>query len=188
MLQNNQKIENARAQTEGVENRSLYEIDKAVLNAINNVYSKVDGETGELLDASVVDDLKELDVLRLDRKTKLENIACYIKNLEADAAAIASESKKLADRAKRKKSRAESLRKYITNSMITAGEFEVETLRVALSFRKSEAVEIPDESVISHKYCNVTYKPDKKAIKEAIKNGQRVRGAALVENQNLQIK
>ena len=167
---------------------SLYEIDKSVLAAIHAVYSKVDPDTGEILDASAINDLKELDALRLERKTKLENIACYIKNLEADADAIAAESKKLTDRAKRKKSRAQSLRKYITNSMITAGEFEVETLRVALSFRKSEAVEIPDESVISHKFCNVTYKPDKKTIKEALKNGKRVRGATLVVNQNLQIK
>lgn len=192
MNKHNEKIENARQRFEGVETRetppSLYEIDKAVLNAIHNVYSKVDDETGEMLDASAIDDLHELDALKIELKTKIENIACYIKSIEADADALAAESKKMNDRAKRKKSRAESLRRYIANSMIMAGEFDFETVRVALSFRKSEAVEISDETVISKKYCNVTYKPDKKAIKEAIKNGQRVRGAALVEKQNLQIK
>ena len=169
---------------------SLYEIDNAVLSAINAVYSKVDPETGEVLDASAIEDLKELDALKIDRKQKIENIACYIKNLEAEAEAIAAEVKKQNDRAKRKKTRAESLRKYVANSMIKAGETSIETARAALSFRNSKAVDIPDESVISHKLCKktITYKPDKKAIREAIENGQRVRGAALVERQNLQIK
>ena len=101
---------------------SLYEIDAAVIVAINAIYNKVNPETGEMLDASAIDDLAALDALQIDRKQKIENIACYIKNLESDADAIAAEAKKLNERAKRKKSRAESLRKYLKNSMINAGE------------------------------------------------------------------
>ena len=131
MLQNNQKIENARARYDGVENRALYEIDAAVMSAIQNVYSKVDPETGELLDASAVDDLTALDALKMERKTKIENILCYVKNLTADADAIEAEAKKLNDRAKQKRNRADSLVNYVGRSMINNAETKFEGIRAA---------------------------------------------------------
>ena len=51
---------------------TLYEIDKAILEC-------VDAETGEIIDD------KALEELELARDNKIENIACWIKNLKADA-------------------------------------------------------------------------------------------------------
>ena len=49
---------------------------------------------------------------------------------------------------------------------------------------KAEEAALPPDFVTT----TVTTKPDKTAIKKAIQAGQTVSGAALVENQNLQIK
>jgi len=78
---------------------TLYEIDNAVLTAINNIYDKTNPETGEIIDASVIEDLKALDELQIERDKKIENISLYIKNLESDAEAIKGEADKQIDRA-----------------------------------------------------------------------------------------
>jgi hypothetical protein len=66
----------------------------------------------------------------------------------------------------------------------------LETPPLKISFRKSESVEIDDESAISFAYLKekITYTIDKTAIKEAIKKGEVVAGARLQVNQNIQIK
>ena len=63
-----------------------------------------------------------------------------------------------------------------------------ETLQ--LSFRKSESVEVFDESLVDEKFKKVKTEIslDKTAIKNAIKNGEDVQGAKIVEKNNLQIK
>lgn len=59
-----------------------------------------------------------------------------------------------------------------------------------LSFRSSESVEILDEDKIPEQFRKIKteIKPDKTAIKEAIKAGKTVPWATIVEKQNLQIK
>ena len=72
--------------------------------------------------------------------------------------------------------------------MIEFGLTEIKTPTLKLSFRKSEAVEVVDESLLAQQFFN--YKPsiDKTAIKAAIKAGEEVAGARIVNNQNLQLK
>ena len=71
------------------------------------------------------------------------------------------------------------------------------TPRVVISFRKSEAVEIENESDFvawaqsQNRDDLLTYKdpvPNKTAIKKAIKDGQNVSGAELLGKANIQIK
>ena len=66
---------------------SLYHIDQAIL-------ALVDPETGEIMDGEA------FDQLQMERETKLENIALWIKNLKAENAAIRQEEKALAERRK----------------------------------------------------------------------------------------
>lgn len=163
---------------------SLYELDQAVLAVLDNGLI-FDEETGEILFDE--DNFDQLEMLRSD---KMENVALYIKSVEADAAAIKAEEKALKDRREVKEKKAERLRDYLTRSMQTFGDTKLETPRVALSFRKSEQVEIVDEGKLPPDYCRTktTVTPDKAAIKKAIKSGEAVDGATLVERQNLQIK
>ena len=67
--------------------RSLYEINKDYLEVIENSF-KVDEETGEILFS--VDDLETLET---EFKDKVDNVACYIKDLEALNASIKEEKK-----------------------------------------------------------------------------------------------
>lgn len=153
---------------------NLYEIDQAIMACI-------DAETGEIIDDEA------LDALMMERTDKIEGIACWIKNLQADAAAYKAEKDAFAERQKRAEAKAESLKNWLA-AALNGQKFD--TAKCAVSFRKSEKVEILDESLVPKKWLNktVTYKPDKVAIKEAIKIGLKIKGCSLVESQNISIK
>lgn len=162
---------------------SLYEIDGMVLTVLEDGLI-FDEETGEVLF-----DADNLDALELERNAKLEAVACFVKSLEADAAAIKAEERALAERRQAKERKAERLRAYISDSMTMLGDTKLETARVAISFRKSEAVEIVDASQLPEAYWKqAAPTPDKTAIKKALKAGEAVAGAAIVERRNLQLK
>lgn len=152
---------------------NLYEIDQEIMNC-------VDMETGEIIDPA------RLDELQMDRDTKIENIACWIKNLNADAEAFKTEKQSFADRQKAAENKAESLKKYLANYL---AEQKFSTPKVAISFRKTSSVNVTDISQLPEeflKFADPT--PDKTAIKNAIKAGTTVTGAEIVEGQSISIK
>lgn len=152
---------------------NLYEIDQEIMNC-------VDMETGEIIDPV------RLDELQMDRDTKIENIACWIKNLNADAEAFKAEKQSFADRQKTAENKAESLKRYLKNYL--AGQ-KFSTPKVAISFRKISSVNVTDISQLPKeflKFADPT--PDKTAIKNAIKAGTTVTGAEIVEGQSISIK
>lgn len=162
---------------------SLYELDRAVLAVLENGLV-FDEETGEILF-----DEDNFDQLEGERNSKLEAVALYVKSLEAECKAIRAEEKALAERRAVKERKIERLTSYVSDSMIAFGDTKLETTRVALSFRKSEAVEITNPDALrADLWKQADPTPDKTAIKKAIKAGEYVEGAALVTRQNLQIK
>ena len=66
---------------------NLYEINKEMLGCW-------DAETGEILDEA------RLDELQIERDEKIENIACWIKNLRAEKDALKAEKEVFAQRQK----------------------------------------------------------------------------------------
>lgn len=167
---------------------NLYDLDNSIIELLENGFNEaaIDMETGEI-DFDKASQF--LDDLQLERKTKLENIALFIKNLESEADAIKQEEKNLKARREAKENKADQLRDYIKNSMLNFNEPKFETPRVAMSFRTSKVVEV-DEQVLDKQYYKekVEYSVDKKAIKDAIENGIEVAGACISERKNLQIK
>ena len=153
---------------------SLYEIDFEIMNCI-------DFETGEVVD------VEKLTELQMEREHKIESVALWVKNLRAEAAAYKDEKDAFAEREKKAKNKADSLKMWLTDAL--NGE-KLTTNRVAVSFRKSKAVEVLDDSKIPENYMveTVTIAPDKKGIKEAIEHGLKVPGCELVERNNIQIK
>lgn len=153
---------------------NLYQIE-------NEISACVDAETGEIVD------IEKLEALSMERDRKLTNVACWIKNLEADAAALKAEKEAFAERQRKAEAQIERLKGYLTDAL--RGE-KFSSAECEVSFRKSEAVSIADENRIPKKYLvrTVTYKPDKTAIKNAIKSGLKVRGAELINKLNAQIK
>ena len=157
---------------------TIYEIDKEILNCI-------DLETGEIID---IDKLNELE---LERDAKIENVACWIKELKAEAEAIKAEKLALAERQKVAENKAESLKKWLAFAL--NGE-KFKTAKCSVSFRKSEVVEITDEglsNLMKEHDELLTYKapePNKKAIKDALKDGLSVQGVRLECNTSVIIK
>lgn len=160
---------------------TLFEINAAIEQAIEHMFANVDEETGEVLDS----DVEMLEQLNADRDTKIDNIICYIKNLEAEADAIEAEAKKMTKRAKVNKNKATRLRAYLEN-MLNGDSFK--STRSVVSYRKSKQVVVLDELSLMKKYFRIKKEPDKVAIKEAILNGQKVKGADLIEKTNMVIK
>lgn len=151
---------------------TLYEIDKAILEC-------VDAETGEIIDD------KALEGLELARDSKLENIACWIKNLKADAESYKKEKEVFIQKEKAAKNKAENLKRFL--QLALNGE-KFKTSKVSISYRKSETVEIDELEKLSDEFIKIEKKADKAAIKAAIKEGVEIVGARIVENNNIQIK
>ena len=153
---------------------TIYEIDQAIMEC-------VDLETGEIIDT------EQLDKLQMERDAKLENVACWIKELKAEAEAIHTEIDRLKDREESKKKKAERLIQYLS-SVLRGQKFE--TAKTSLSFRKSSVVQINNELLVPEEFMKVRTekKPDKTAIANRIKGGEYVPGCELVVKNNLQIK
>jgi len=159
--------------------RALYEINAD----LERLLSQVDEETGEVLF-----DPEALDALMMERTEKLEGVALLYKNYAAEAAAIRAEEKALAERRQRLEKQCDSLTKYLSNAL--QGE-KFETPKVAIGYRKSVAVEIDDEIFFKRppkEFIKIVKSADKTAIKAALKDGVKIRGASLVERQNMNIK
>ena len=157
----------------------LYEIDNAILDCI-------DFETGEIVD---VDKLNELQI---EREAKIENVALWIKDLKAEAEAIKAEKLALAERQKVAENKAESLKKWLAYAL-QGNKFS--TAKCSVSFRNTESVEVTDEGLENLMRGGndelLTYdkpKPNKTAIKQAIKDGLNVHGVQLVQNVSTIIK
>ena len=153
---------------------SLYEIDMQILSCI-------DRETGEMIDP------ERLENLYMERNQKIENVALWIKNLESDVLALKAEKEAFAARQKAAENKVDGLKKWLAFAL--QGD-KFSTTKCAISFRKSEQVEIYDENAIPKELMVETMvaRPNKTAIKELLKNGEDVIGCRLIENLNPQIK
>ena len=151
---------------------NIYEIDAAMLECI-------DPETGEV-------DAEQLEALNLLREQKIENAALWLKNLKSDVADLKAEKKAFEDRIRSKQSKIDGLTAYLI-AALNGQKFE--TPRCAISYRKSESVNITDLSKIPTDYLRFApAEPDKTAIKAAIKAGESVDGAELIERKTVMIK
>ena len=153
---------------------NLYEIRQELLNC-------VDTETGEILDIARFDDLQ------MEYETKIENIALWIKTLNADAEAYKNEKNAFAEREKKARSKAESLKNYLATSL-NGSKFN--TTRVAINWRKSTSVEVINQEAIPEAYLRTvtTVTPDKTEIAKALKAGEVIEGVALKETNSIQVK
>ena len=152
---------------------NLYEINAESLNCI-------DTETGEVIDP------EKLTALQMEKDQKVENVALWIKDLKAEVEALKAEKMAFADRQKAAENKIESLKKWLGETL--DGQ-KFKSTKVAVSFRKTESVQVSDIWELGEnfvKYSEPT--ADKAAIKKAIKAGEEVKGAVLVESLSLSVK
>lgn len=151
---------------------NLYEINDAIMNC-------VDAETGEIID------IEALNNLSIERDSKIENLACWYKNLMADAEALKNEKNAFAEREKRAKNKAESIKRYLSTAL--NGE-KFKTDKCVCNFSLSKSVNVLDPDNIPAEYLRVKYEPNKTEIKKALEQGEVVPGAVISVNNNISIK
>lgn len=180
---------------------SLYEIDSQIEAIVEKFAGAFDEVTGEIIDEELyTNSQKELDNLEIAQNEKIENIACYIKNLHSDVFALENEIKTLSQRKKVKENQLKRIKEYLANFLKFKGIKKIETPKAVVSFRKSEVLEIEDEELIID-WCRyrgfLKEKPEidkakvKKYIKELIDDDEKdlcPTEIRIVEKQNLQIK
>lgn len=158
---------------------SIYDIDAAIV-------SLIDTETGE------VPDEEAFDALQMERDKKVENIGLYFKDLQAEAKAIKEEEASLAARRKSVEAKAERLKKLLDYAL--QGQ-KFNSPRLKVSYRKSSTVELAEgftDWAMSNADDLLTYsdpKPNKTAIKAAIKDGRVPENLAAIEtHENISVK
>lgn len=157
----------------------LYEYDEAITNALDTA---IDPDTGEIIDDEAY---RTLDSYLMGRNDKIENILLWVKSLTADAAAIKTEEAALKERRERKERKAENVKNFIQRYL---GGEKFETPKVAVSYRRSESVEVFGDVPPEYQRIKTTVEPDKTKLKDALKAGEVIEGAALVKKVNMSIK
>lgn len=152
---------------------SLYEINEEIEKC-------VDPETGEIIDP------EKLEALQMAFEEKVEGIACWIKNLKADAKALKEEKDALYARQKAAENKAESLTKYLYQ-FLDGRKFK--SAKASISYRTSTSIEVLDMAELPEEFKKYPEPvADKVAIKEALKTGEQIAGVVLMAKQNIQIK
>ena len=162
---------------------TLYEIDSAILAC-------VDPETGEIIDPEA------LNGLQMERDRKLEGVALWVKDLRAEAEAIANEVKALTARKKAAENKAERLKAWLAEAL--EGEI-FKTGKVRISYTHNTRLNVTDEqSVVDYIQTHCTDPEEflrfqlpeirKDAVKSAIKGGAEIPGAVLEATESVVIK
>lgn len=133
---------------------------------------------------------QQLKITRDELDSKAENYVKVIRSVEGDISVIDAEIKRLKEIRDGKTRVVDRMKEALSTAMTAFKVDKIETALMKLFFRKSESVEILDESLVPEQYklSRVVVNPDKILIKKLIKSGEEVPGAEVVEKLNLQIK
>lgn len=160
--------------------KTLFEITQEVIELASLLE---DGElTPELED--------RLAITREELDSKAENYVKVIRSVEGDISVIDAEIKRLQEIKNAKTNVVGRMKESLSTAMTAFRVDKIETALMKLFFRKSESVEILDETLVPEQYklSRVVVNPDKILIKKIIKSGEDVPGCEIVEKLNLQIK
>lgn len=162
---------------------NLYQIETEY-RAIAQQLMDADGELTPEMEQSLAINKEQLQM-------KSQGYAMVIREAEAEINIIESEMKRLMDLQDKRNSLILNLKQRVFNAMELYSIEKIETPLLTISFRKSESVEIENFDLLPDEYKVIPEaKPraDKKAIKDAIKNGIDVQGAFIQQNKSLSIK
>jgi hypothetical protein len=139
-----------------------------------------DGEISEDL-------LKQLVETQTKSIEQIDKLLRYVRHLQLFSENCRQEKTRISELQNRADRRIDSIKKYLTPYVESRGKVDAGVF--SLSTRKSESVEL-DDNFNDPDYSTqiISWTPDKKKIKDAIKNGKVIQGARLIQNINLQIK
>lgn len=138
-----------------------------------------------------------LDGMEQELVRKAENVAVYIKAMEAEAKSLKAEEDRLKARRQSKENAAKRMREYLMDCMKQANISKIDEPRAVISLRNNpESVEISDENEFIS-WANEEHDDflrfkapeiNKTAVKNALKSGAEIPFAALTRSQSLTIK
>jgi molecular chaperone GrpE (heat shock protein) len=164
-----------------IRNNKLFNIQRQYQQILECIEAS-DGEITQEIDAA----------LQLSQQQMQEagvNFGLCFKSLEYSEDILTQEIERLTSYREKVRKGKELLKNRLSQAMQQFGIERISSPTVNLSFRKSEAIEITEESAVPAAYLDQPPpKVSKTRIKEAIQQGIDVPGAELVKRQNLIIK
>jgi|GEM_PF-343349 len=166
---------------------SIWQIDRRMLEIGDRAE---DPETGEILDEELY---AELEALEMARPEKIENLALWIKDLQAFAADLKEEKLALAKRQGQVEAKAEKLRGWLMQFL--HGE-KPKSAKYQVRYNTTQAAVVTDEqAAIDWLWDNgyeeavkVDTSVKKDALKKILKGGADVPGACLEERVSMTVK
>lgn len=157
------------------------------LYELEGIYAQL--QSMELDDETFQDTLDSID-FQGDLEKNVEYFVKMLKNIEADEKMFKEEAVRFKEKEHDAKAKKERYKEIIRKAMKMSNQKKVQAGLFTVSTRKSEAVEILDETkipvyLITEKH---TFTPNKTEIKKAIKSGKEVFGAVLKEGESVIIK
>lgn len=153
----------------------------------NNLWGLVDNDE---IDLAIVEEA--IQKVESSIEEKAQNIAVFIKSLDADADTIKAEEKRLADRRRAIENRRDGIKQYLQQQMELAGLDKVKGSTHTISLQNNPpSVQITDVDKIPGKFLTLIpeqYVPNKKELAEALKAGEDVEGAELTRGKSLRIR
>lgn len=159
----------------------LYELNREMTQLLESA----DPVTGEV-------DAKAFDSLSLAKEEKQKNVIMFVHHLSGDQEAIEKEIERLENMRKQTENAKNGLLNYLKYSMELDGVTELDFVTFKARIKKNPPkLELDkDCTAIPDKFWKITSTQtlDKKAVKEAIENGEEVPGCKLVQDTRLELK
>lgn len=168
---------------------SIYTL-KEINEMIHNIQQLIqDGADEEQIQVAM--DAEE--VINLERDVKLESYAMVIKNLENENIGLKAERDRFDHRIKHNNNVIERMKSVMAETLNLVepdnnGNKRVKTEKFTFGFRKSIKVEVSDIDSIPTQYVKVERTISRSELAKALKAGEHIEGAKLVENQSLSIR
>lgn len=130
-----------------------------------------------------------LESIEFEIEEKADNYAKLMKNIDSDINGYEEEEKRLADRRRALEGKVKSMKDNLESSMIAINKKKFKTDYFSFNIQKNPpSVNVLDIDKISKDYFKVVESVDKTAIKKALKDGEIVEGAELVQTEGLRIR
>jgi hypothetical protein len=159
----------------------LFEISSLLRDSLAAADEFINQETGEI----PADWADFLDAVQMERDEKVLAVAAVIREKLAYAGTVKAEIDRLNKLLKPATTTAERLKSWLI-ATVHEGE-KLKDSRVSISWRKSEAVVIDDESKLPDACFKIYREVSKTQVKEALAAGMEI-AAHIEQKQNIQIK
>lgn len=142
-----------------------------------------------MLQTEEIDEQTFADTLEaIGAEDKIEGYCQVIKQLQADEEMFAQEAKRIAARKQTISNSIERMKSALKEFLLSTGQNKAKAGTFSVNISSRESVNVFDVSRIPPIYINLQPQPDKRAIKEAIENGEKIDGAEIVSKHSIAIR